>query len=195
LDATQLSLLVQAGSGSADAWSRLDGLYRPFVWSWFRAQGVPHVDADDLTQDVLAVLAGELPHFVHSGRTGAFRTWLRGVCVHRLQGHRRRQQVQIPAVGGTDFQDQLNGVADEKLTADWDREHERHLLRQLFEGLSAHFEEKTLQAFRRLAFDGVPAAEVARELDMPVAAVYVAKSRVLSRLRAEAAGLIDDPSV
>jgi hypothetical protein len=49
----------------------------------------------------------------------------------------------------------------------------------------------TLQAFRRLALDGVSGAEAAKELGLSVAAVYAAKSRVLARIRQEAEGLID----
>jgi RNA polymerase sigma-70 factor (ECF subfamily) len=53
------------------------------------------------------------------------------------------------------------------------------------------FEPATMQAFRRLALDGVSGAEVAEELGLSVAAVYVEKSRVLARIRQEAEGLID----
>ena len=42
------------------------------------------------------------------------------------------------------------------------------------------FEPGTMQAFRRLALDGISGAEAAQELGMSVAAVYVAKSRVSS---------------
>ena len=53
------------------------------------------------------------------------------------------------------------------------------------------FEPATLSAFRRLALDGAGGAQVAEELGMSLAAVYVAKSRVLQRIRQEAEGLID----
>jgi RNA polymerase sigma-70 factor (ECF subfamily) len=53
------------------------------------------------------------------------------------------------------------------------------------------FEPLTLQAFRRLALDGVSGANAAQELGLSVAAVYTAKSRVLHRIREEADGLID----
>ena len=57
--------------------------------------------------------------------------------------------------------------------------------------MEEEFEPVTLQAFRRLALDGVSGEEVAQELGLSVAAVYVAKSRVLQRVRQEAEGLID----
>jgi RNA polymerase sigma-70 factor (ECF subfamily) len=49
----------------------------------------------------------------------------------------------------------------------------------------------TLRAFRRLALEGASGAEVAEELNLSVGAVWVAKSRVLARIRQEAEGLID----
>ena len=61
----------------------------------------------------------------------------------------------------------------------------------LLDLVEAEFEPATLQAFRRLALEGASGAEVAEELGMSVAAVYVAKSRVLQRIRQEAEGLID----
>jgi biotin operon repressor len=42
-----------------------------------------------------------------------------------------------------------------------------------------------------LVFDGASGAEVAAELGMTRAAVYMAQSRVLKRLREEAAGLLE----
>ena len=61
----------------------------------------------------------------------------------------------------------------------------------LLDLVEEEFEPATLRAFRRLALDGASGAEVAEELGMSVAAVYVAKSRVLQRIRQEAEGLID----
>ena len=65
------------------------------------------------------------------------------------------------------------------------------MLRCLLDLVEEEFEPTTLQAFRRLALEGVSGAEAARELGLSVAAVYVAKSRVLQRIRQEAEGLID----
>jgi RNA polymerase sigma-70 factor (ECF subfamily) len=53
------------------------------------------------------------------------------------------------------------------------------------------FEPATWTAFSRVAIDGAPAGEVARELGLSVNAVFIAKSRVLSRLRRLGAGMID----
>ena len=77
------------------------------------------------------------------------------------------------------------------LNRQWDEEHDRYVLDCLLDLVEQEFEPLTLQAFRRLALDGVSGAEAARELGMSVAAAYGAKSRVLARIRQEAEGLID----
>jgi RNA polymerase sigma-70 factor, ECF subfamily len=197
MEATSHSLLQRAGAGAADAWARLDQLYRPFLLKWFLAHGAPPPDAEDLTQEVMAAAFQELQAFTHSGQVGAFRTWLRRAGLHRLLGYRRSRALRGTPVGGTEFQAQLHGVADQgdDPAADWDRDHDREILRQLFEDLAADFEEKTLRAFRRLAFDGIAASQVAAELGLTVGAVYIAKSRVLRRLREKAWGLIDEASL
>jgi RNA polymerase sigma-70 factor (ECF subfamily) len=63
----------------------------------------------------------------------------------------------------------------------------------LLEQLGSEFEERTLRAFRRVAFEGASGNDVAAELGISAGAVYVAKSRVLRRLRELARELIDDP--
>jgi RNA polymerase sigma-70 factor (ECF subfamily) len=80
---------------------------------------------------------------------------------------------------------------DSALNRQWDEEHDRYVFQCLLDPVEEEFEPITLQAFRRRALDGASGAEAAREMGMSVAAVYVAKSRVLARIRQDAEGLID----
>jgi RNA polymerase sigma-70 factor (ECF subfamily) len=80
---------------------------------------------------------------------------------------------------------------DSDLNRQWDEEHDRYVIGCLLDMVEEEFEPATLQAFRRLALEGASGAEVAGELGLSVAAVYMAKSRVLQHIRSEAAGLID----
>ena len=86
---------------------------------------------------------------------------------------------------------QLVADPDSELNRQWDAEHDSYVLRRLLDLVEEEFEPLTLQAFRRLALDGVSGAEVAQELGLSVPAAYAAKSRVLARIRQEAEGLID----
>jgi RNA polymerase sigma-70 factor (ECF subfamily) len=87
----------------------------------------------------------------------------------------------------------IEQLADDNSAATqlWNREHDAHVLRQLLMRIEPDFEPATFQAFQRQVFDGATADEVARELGISVGAAYCAKSRVLRRLRQEAAGAVD----
>ncbi len=162
-------------------------LYTPLIQGWLHRHGLGHADAADLTQEVLAVLVRELPHFQHDGRTGAFRAWLRLITVHRLRDFWRARQARPQAAGGSDFARLLDQMEDpaSDLSRLWDREHDQHVARGLLAYLEAQFEPSTWTAFRRTVLDGARAAAVAAELGLSVNAVLIAKSRILRRMRQE----------
>jgi RNA polymerase sigma-70 factor (ECF subfamily) len=184
---TSLSLLEQLRDRSADdAWDRVVALYTALLQTWFRTAGLQAADRDDLTQRVLGVVHQRLDDFEHNGRPGAFRAWLRRIAVNLLREFWRRS----PMPGSGSVLDQL---ADPRssLSQLWDKQHDQHVLRSLLEIVRMEFTEHTWKAFSRIALDGAPAREVAAELRTTVNAVLLAKSRVLGRLRREAAGLLD----
>ena len=193
MNETRHSLLLRARTGEEEAWKDLTDLYRPLIIGWLNRQGVPAVDLEDLSQDVLLSVVKHLPSFEHSGRRGAFRSWLRTIVCSRTTDYWRAIGANTQASGGSGATAALQQIADpaSDLNRQWDEEHDRYVLGCLVDLVEGEFEPATLQAFRRLAVDGAGGAEVAEELGMSVAAVYRAKSRVLQRIRQEAQGLID----
>lgn len=173
------------------AWHRFHQLYHPLIQGWVRRDASLRGAADDITQNVMLVLVHEMPTFERR-RLGSFRAWLRQITVHRVQAHYARRKRE-KAAGGSFEESPLAGLADPRdpLVEQWDREHELHLFRRLQELIEPQFEESTLAAFRLQVFEGWPAARVAEHLGMTVAAVYLAKSRVLARLRQEIGDLLD----
>jgi RNA polymerase sigma-70 factor (ECF subfamily) len=190
---TRQSLLFRAQNGEENAWKDLTELYRPLIIGWLNRQGVPAGDLDDLTQDVLLSVVKHLPIFQHSGRRGAFRSWLRTIVCSRTTDYWRAADAGTRGEGGSGATAALQQIADpdSPLNRQWDEEHDRYVLSCLLDLVEAEFEPTTLKAFRSLAIDGVSGAQAAEELGISVAAVYVAKSRVLQRIRQAAEGLID----
>jgi RNA polymerase sigma-70 factor (ECF subfamily) len=193
MNETRQSLLLRALAGEANAWKDLTDLYRPLIIGWLNRQGVPAVDLEDLSQDVLLSVVKHLPTFEHSGHRGAFRSWLRTIVCSRTADYWRAAGARTPASGGSGATAALQQITDpgSDLNQQWDEEHDRYVLGCLMDLVEQEFEPTTLRAFRRTALDGASGAEVAAELGLSVAAVYVAKSRVLQRIRREAEGLID----
>ena len=195
---TSISLLerLRLHPESAD-WKRLVELYTPLVRRWLLRQDVPAADADDLTQDVLGVVVRELVDFQHNQRPGAFRAWLRAITVNRLRGYWRGRQHSPQAGGDSDAARRLEQLEDphSSLSQLWDQEHDRYVLDQLMKLIEPEFPVAWWQAFRRHVVEGARASEVAKELDVSVNVVLLCKSRILRRLRQEAAGLVDETSI
>lgn len=188
MEPTSLSLLdrLKAARPDASDWERLHGLYLPLIRGWLgRVPGLG-AEADDVAQDVFAVLVRELPRFDRR-REGSFRAWLRQVAVNRVRAHRRRG-LRRPIAGLDPAEGFLDRLADPAgdLAREWDREHDRNVFDRLLEVVRPDFSPATWEAFRKFALDGRPAADVAAELGLSENAVIQAKSRILRRLRAEA---------
>lgn len=191
---TSHSLLDQIREGPSPlAWKRWHALYEPLIHTWLRRHRLIPADQEDLVQDVLAVVVRRIPEFQHNGRVGAFRTWLKTITINCLRDHWKERQRHPDRAAALDV---LDDWADEKgtLSQAWDREHDRHLLQKLLDFLEPEFTRDTWVAFQQFVVEGKTATEVSEALGLSVNAIYIAKSRVLARLRAEAVGLVDDPA-
>ncbi len=192
---TSPSLLQRVKSQDPLAWQRLVKLYGPLVYHWCRSSGLGGEDTADIVQEVFCAVAPGIGGFRGGGRTGSFRAWLRTITRNKIHDHFRRKHGQPEAKGGTVAQRQFMDVPQPaELTELTDPpEAEDSLWRRVVELVRAEFEDRTWQAFWRVAVDGQAPATVAEELSTTVHAVYKAKSRVLRRVRQELADLDCDP--
>ncbi len=185
---TSLSLLERLRDPRDEAaWRQLVTLYTPLLRAWLRPHCAQEADADDLTQEVLAVLAQKVPAFAHNRRMGAFRTWLRKVAANKLGDYLRAARRQVPegaADGPAPVLEQLEDPASD-LSRRWDRQHDQHVAQALLALIRPDFSPTTWEAFQRLVVEGQATAEVAAALGLTPNAVLIAKSRVLARLRQE----------
>ena len=74
----------------------------------------------------------------------------------------------------------------------WDRDHDLSVLRFLFQQIEDEFESQTLAICRRLTLDDAAVSDIAREYGVSVGSVYVARSRVLRRLRQAAEEMLGE---
>lgn len=194
---TSLSLLdrLRQSSGN-ESWDRLTLLYTPLIRAWMRRYEVQESDANDLLQEVLLAVSQDICKFEHRGQPGAFRGWLKAILMNRLRKFWRARDHRPPSCGDSDMDDKLAQLGDpaSEISQIWNREHDQYVLRQLLALAEPHFEPVTWNAFCRLALDGAKPDVVADELGISLNAVCLAKSRVLRRLRQEAAGLIESSS-
>jgi RNA polymerase sigma-70 factor (ECF subfamily) len=186
--------LELAKAGDASAWKQLAFVYTPLVRWWCRQQGIAAPqDAEDVTQEVLAAVAGKVGEFSRSA-TGSFRSWLYTITRHKTADYFRRRGA--VAAGGSDAQVQLEQLPAADSGSSWTAEgaSERAILvRRALELVRPEFQPRTWEAAWRVTVDEQRPADVGAELGMTAAAVHTAKSRVLRRLRALLADLLDEP--
>jgi RNA polymerase sigma-70 factor (ECF subfamily) len=185
MDPTPVSLLNQLRTpGRAQAWNRFAQLYTPLLYDWARRLGLQDSDAADLVQEVFVVLVRQLPGFRYEpGKS--FRGWLRTVLANKWRDRRR---VQVPVTGAAALTDL---AAPDEVAEIEEAEYRHYLVGRALELLRPEFPAATWQAFQAYGLAGRAVAEVAAELNTSVNAVYLAKSRVLRRLRQELEGLLD----
>jgi RNA polymerase sigma-70 factor (ECF subfamily) len=181
---TPVSLLDQLRRPEASqAWERFVRLYTPLLWHWARRIGLQDQDAADLVQDVLVQLVRKLPAFRYEpGRS--FRGWMRMVLLNKWRDRPRR-----PAMA--ELETAIDVVEPSDGDALEEREYRLYVVGRALKLMADHFEPATWRAYRETVMHGRPAAEVAAELGMTLNALYLAKSRVLARLRQELNGLLD----
>jgi RNA polymerase sigma-70 factor (ECF subfamily) len=76
----------------------------------------------------------------------------------------------------------------------WNREYRQRVFAWAAEQIERDFQPTTWQAFWQTAVEGKSGKDVAQALGMNVAAVYLAKSRVMARLKAQV-GMLEDRDV
>jgi RNA polymerase sigma-70 factor (ECF subfamily) len=182
---TRPSLLVRIRDArDSQAWAQFVEVYAPLVYAYGRRHGLQDADAADLTQDALRVVCAAIRSFEYDPRRGSFRGWLLTVVRNRLYRLRARQARPGEGSGDTSAHEQLAAVAapDER-EDEWEREYERRQFHWAAEQVRGQVQEATWQAFWRTAVEGQSGQEVAAELGISVAAVYLAKSRVMARLK------------
>ena len=184
---TPVSLLERLRRpGDEASWQRFVQLYTPLLFHWAQRLGLQPADAADLVQDVLTTLVQKLPGFRYEPNK-RFRGWLWTVALNTWRMDQRRAG---PRPGGD------AAALDACLTADHavaleEAEYRRHLVGRALQLMRADFQPTTWQACWEHVISGRPAAEVAADLGITPGAVYVAKSRVLRRLRQELGELLD----
>src|SRR5438093_401506 len=166
-------------------WRRFVQLYTPLLFHWARRLGLSAEDAADLVQEVLTLLVQKLPEFKYDPQR-TFRGWLRTVMLNKWRDHRRLRRVPL-AIG----HEELPEVEAAEATTFEEAEYRQYVVKQALDLMQAEFQPATWRACWEYMIAGRSAEDVAKELGLTVNAVYLAKSRVLSRLRQELQGLLD----
>ncbi|MEZ6088004.1 MAG: sigma-70 family RNA polymerase sigma factor [Pirellulaceae bacterium] len=173
-----------ANPACEQAWVEFVRLYYDVIYRVARARGLQHADAEDVTQEVLAIVARKVDGFDPSAG-GSFRGWLRKLARDTAIDRLRRPRIDIGS-GDSGVQRQLAEIASDQATStQWDIEVRRERLRMACDKLRDQFSEGTWRSFWLTAIENQSIAEAAKKIGRSEGSVRVARCRVMARLKME----------
>lgn len=193
-DITRPSLLLRIrDSHDADAWGQFIEIYSPLVHRFAIKRGLQEADSADLTQDVMRTVARSIGKLDYDPKIGRFRGWLFKVAHSKLINLVNRRKREPVGSGDTQIGEIISSQAstqnDEEL---WNREYEQHLFQWAAEQVKGQFKASTWEAFWLSAVENKSVKETAEKVGISEGAVYIAKSRVLARLKEKIQEVGDD---
>src|SRR3954451_1827189 len=181
------SLLTQLRQDPSDqaGWDEFVERYGRHIYRWCRQWKLQDADAEDLTQIILVKLTQKLRAFAYDP-SRSFRGWLKTVAHHAWRDFEDSRRRAHAAAGDRDVQELMLTVeAREDLAQKLEEAFDLELLEAAKVRVRLRVAPHTWEAFRLLALEGMPVAEVAARAHLQVAMVYVAKSKVQKMLQEE----------
>lgn len=163
------------------AWTEFVRLYRPLLYRYARRRGLSGDDAEEVAQECFDVLLRRMPDFRYAPRRGKFKNYLFKLVTSRISNRFRKRRPRLAASS------ELRAVPapGSTTTPEWDKEWLKRHLRYALERIETEFTDSTIAAFRLYALQEWPVQRVCESLGLTSNQVYLAKSRVTSRLREE----------
>lgn len=185
METTRPSLLLRIRDAQdEDSWSTFHAIYRPLLLRFAHARGVGREDAEDITQQVLAVVHAEIAAFEYDQRLGTFKAWLQRLVMHRVGHLFRHRDVRQRGASRLEWREServgKEPTPEESFERIWMEEHLWHVLKEM----AGEVEPKTMDVFRAVVFEQQPVAEVAARFSVTVENVHTIKWRLTRRVAA-----------
>jgi RNA polymerase sigma-70 factor (ECF subfamily) len=184
---TRVALLARLRQDPTDqdAWDVFVERYGRHIYRWCRQWKLQDADAEDVTQDILVKLAQKLRTFAYDP-SRSFRNWLKTLAHHAWRDFvDSPRRVQAAAGDARVWELMQTLEAREDLVQKLQEAFDHDVLEAAKVRVRLRVAPHTWEAFRLVALEGVPVADVAATVQMQVAMVYVAKSKVQKMLQEE----------
>jgi RNA polymerase sigma factor (sigma-70 family) len=166
----------------AAAWQDFYDRYWRAMYAFAKRCGCHDQTAEEVVQDAMVGVFHNRGVFRYDPGRGRFRNWLFTLVRQKLALHHRRRQGRARPAGDP-LAEPLAPTDAASPEAAWEEVFEGNLLLALLEAVRREVGPETYQAFELTALHDVSPARAARLTGMTRNAVYLARKRVLARLR------------
>jgi len=177
-------MLNRLADRSEGAWLDFVQIYENALFRFCVSRGLSHQGAADVCQEVFAALDKNLVNGKFDPSKGKFRNWLFRIARNISVDKFCERAKQINSCGGTSAQrmiEAMPGGSDDSQAITL--EYRRSLVSTAAAKTKPDVAEKTWRCFWETAINGRAPADVASELGVSVGSVYIAKCRMISRIR------------
>ncbi len=168
---------------NVEAWNEFASIYQPLIFRICRQRGLQHADATDVTQEVMARVARAIDGFDHQQKGATFRGWLYRVTRNLVIDFFRQKENRNVAGAETGLFDLLQQDPSEQESEAFHIEFQKQIFSIAANQVRGEVKANTWQAFWRTEVENESVTSVAADLGMNAGAIYVARSRVIARLR------------
>ena len=185
---TRPSLILRLSNPQDElAWEEFLEVYEPFLLRLMRQFGLQDSDARDVTQQVLACIARSVATWEPDGQSASFRRWLFRVARNEVLKSLIRRDREPSGIGGSGFLDQLENQPqlEGPDLKSCEREYQETVFLWATERVRDEFRESSWTAFWETAVKQRSVADVAKELGLSKGAIYIARSRIVARIRSQ----------
>lgn len=199
---TRVSLILRLNNRQdAEAWEEFVAIYHPMIWRIAKRLGMSDVDASDACQNTMFRLTQVVHKWSPSENNATFRGWLYRVARNCMLRQFEKNIKQAQTISDDESQNYFEQMAAEPDNSDsaYQLEFQRQVFANAAEKVRPTFNNVYWQSFWLTYVKNNDIKDVAKILDTTVSTVYVARSRVLKRIRDEVvrvsqSGLISLPA-
>lgn len=182
---TQVLQALKTSDDSA-VWELFHRHFYPVIFNFGKKMGLADHDSEDAAQETMMAFLKAYRKGGYDREKGRLCHWLFGVARKVLMNRRKKivPERQVPDnTTGTSFWNLLEDNQGAAALVTWDGEWRQMVLKRCLDQAREECGEKVFQAFELYAISQLPIEEVCQKLKMSRNAVYIAKTRVLTRLR------------
>lgn len=167
------------------AWNEFFEIYHPLILRLVGQRGLQDTDAREVTQEVLVSVAKSISRWETDTARGSFRGWLARVTRNLVVNFLIRQSRHPRGSGDSNFALWLDQMPSPETDESrfFELEHRRQVFLWVVDEIQPEFRETAWQAFWQTCVAGRDVADVCRDLNLTAGALYVARSRVMKRIR------------